>query len=118
MPSDTKPIKFFIPHTDKVEAETVYQAVKKSLHSQLRLPILDRRIFSLSYINSKRRWHAEVGELEEQEGKYEILAIFESKEYIVFTRAKDGAAGPIILIAKSEVTAVVEFEATAAQLQN
>ncbi|MDB5178604.1 MAG: hypothetical protein JWN01_547 [Patescibacteria group bacterium] len=106
-------MRFFLPHTGKGEAEAAYQEIKKSLSSQFRLPLLESRIFSLSYTNSKKKWYAEVGQLEEQEGQYEILAIFESKQYIVFTRTKQGGAGPIIVVDKAEVTDIENFEMVA-----
>ena len=102
-------MQFFIPNTSKAHLEATYLDISKSLSSQFRLPIEDRRIFSLNYTNSKRKWHAEVGKLEEQEHKYEIYAIFESKQFIVFTRAKAGGPGLTILIDKAEVTAVEDF---------
>jgi hypothetical protein len=104
-------MRFFIPHAKTSQAEAAYQAIASSLKSQFRLPIDERRIFSLTYVNSKKRWRAEVGKLEENEREYEILAIFESKQYIIFTRTKAGTAGPIILVDKQEVTAIEEFDA-------
>ena len=101
--------KFFMPHTGRVEAEASYREIKSTLVSQFRLPITDRRIFNLSYVNSKRKWHAEVGRMEEQEGQYEVLSIYESKQFIIFTRTKRGAAGHIILVDKNEVTTVEDF---------
>lgn len=106
-------MQFFIPGIAPAEAETVYQGFAKALKSQFRLPIHERRIRSLKYLNSKTRWHAAVGELEEQEGKYLIMAIFESKSYIVYTQAPDGTPGLIILVGRDEVTAVEDFETTA-----
>ncbi|QQR52560.1 hypothetical protein IPG36_00280 [bacterium] len=103
-------MRFFIPHTSPVQEEEVYAGIKKALLSQFRLPIVDRRIQSLSYFNSKRHWHAQVGQMEQQERRYDVWAIFESKQYIVFTRTPLGAAGPIILVDKTEVTAVQDFE--------
>lgn len=103
-------MKFFIPHVSPADTEAVYAKIKATLHSQLRLPIEDRRIQSLSYTNSRKRWVAEIGELEQQERQYEILAILDAKQYIVFTRSIRGGSGPIILVDKDEVTAVVEFD--------
>jgi hypothetical protein len=103
-------MRFFIPHTSKAEAEGAYSDIVASLKSQFRLPIHERRILSLSYTNSKKRWHAKVGQLEQQEQRYEILAIFESKSFIIFTRSTSGDPGPIILVDKDEVTAVEDFE--------
>lgn len=106
-------MQFFIPHIAKLEADAAYQGVIKALESQFRLPVLDHRIFSLSYTNSKKKWYAEVGQLEEQEGRYQIVAIFESKQFIVFTHTPEGKPGPIILVDKDEVTTVEDFDAVA-----
>lgn len=103
-------MKFFIPHTKKAETEGAYQGMAEALKNQFRMPIDERRIFSLSYINSRKKWHAQVGQMEEQEGRYKILAIFESKPYIVVTQAKNGDQGLTILVDKTEVTAVEEFD--------
>ena len=108
MTSDAQ-TKFFVPQAAPGAAEASYREIKQALVSQFRLPITDRRIFAVNYTNSKKHWYAEVGALEEQEDRYEILAIFESKQYIVFTRSRHGAAGPIILIDKTEVTDVEDF---------
>ena len=103
-------MKFFVPNTKPADVEAAYKGIADSLKSQFRLPLVERRIYSLNYLNSKRKWRAEVGKLEEQEERYEILAIFESKSYIVFTRAQDGGQGLTIMIDKSEVTAIEDFE--------
>lgn len=103
-------MKFFMPQTRTAGSEAAYQNIADSLKTQFRLPIEERRIFSLSYVNSKKSWRAEVGRLEEQESRYQIVAIFESKSYIVFTRAQDGTDGLTILVDKTEVTAVEDFD--------
>lgn len=103
-------MRFFIPRAEPAQAEEAYRSIKDTLFSQFRLPIQDRRIFSIDYVNSKKRWHAEVGQVEQQERRYEVLAIFESKQFIVFTRTPHGTAGPIILVDKNEATAVENFE--------
>jgi hypothetical protein len=103
-------MKFFVPHAKRAECETVYTDIARSLKDQFRMRIDERRIFALDYVNSKRRWRAEVGQLEQQEDRYEIIAIYESKSYIIFTRTQSGEAGLTIMVDKSEVTAVEEFE--------
>lgn len=91
--------------------EAVYAGITDSLKEQLRWPITPRRIRSLDYIHDKKRCRVEVGQLESQENRYRILAIFESNHYIVFTRADDGGHGVTILVNKDEVTAVEDFRA-------
>ena len=103
-------MQFHLPQYEADSTEQAYQSIRKSLVSQFRMPIEERRVFALNYLNSKRRWRAEVGALEQQEHQYQILAIFESKQFIVYTRSKQGFSGPIILVDKAEVTLVEDFE--------
>jgi hypothetical protein len=103
-------MKFFVPHTKKAEAEAVHRGMAESLKGQFRMPMSERRIYSLNYVNSRKKWRAEVGQMEQQEGRYEILAIFESKPYIIVTRAKNGEPGLTILVDKDEVTLAEDFE--------
>ena len=103
-------MKFYIPHVEEQDADSARLEIAKALKSQFRLPILDRRIRKLEYTNSKRKWIAEVGQLEEQEDRYEILAIFESKSYIVYARSATTNDGITIMVDKTEVTLVEDFE--------
>lgn len=107
-------MNFFVPRIAKPGAESVYQEIKRLTIDQMRIPIQDRRIFSLSYANGKNnkdKWHAEVGKSAQNEQWYEVVAIFESKVYIIVNRTESGGPGPIVLINKDEVTAVEEFTA-------
>jgi hypothetical protein len=106
--------RFFVPRTSKSEAEPAYLEIKRLLIDQLRVSILERRIFSLSYANGKNdrdKWYAEVGQPGQQERQYEVVAIFESNLFIIVNRTEHGAPGPIVLVNKDEVTAVEEFAA-------
>ena len=104
-------MKLFVPHVQPSETEAEYAAIVASVKSQFRLPIADRKIARITYTNSKHKWRAEVGQREEQEDKYEIVAILESKSFIVVTRMPDGAPGVTIMVNPAEVTEVVEFDA-------
>jgi hypothetical protein len=104
-----KQAQFFLPNTAKSNAELAYQELKRSLVDQFRFPIQERRLFKLSYTNSKRNWHVEVGMSKPQESQYIVFAIFEASVYIVVNRTPSGGAGPIVLVDKAEVTAVEEF---------
>jgi hypothetical protein len=106
-------MKFFVPQAQPSEYEATYQAICGVVKDQLRTPLSERRIFSLSYTHDKRRFRAEVGQLDPQQGRYEVLAIFESKPHIIFTRAQNGGHGVTILVSSDEVTAVEEFDAVA-----
>lgn len=103
-------MKFFVPNTKKREAEATYSNIVTALKSQFRIPIGDQRIYSLSYANNKKRWHAQVGELEQQEGKYEIVAIFDAKPYIVYAQDANGGPGLTIMVDRDEVTKVEQFD--------
>jgi len=103
-------VQFFLPQVEKDDTEESYRAIKDALLRQLRLPIQDRRVFRLHYVNSKKKWHAEVGQPEQQERRYQILAIFESRQFIIFTRTNQGDSGPVILVDKDEVVEAEDFE--------
>lgn len=103
-------MEFFIPETKPSQTEAVYTGMMEALKEQLRWPITPRRIFKLKYIHDKKPWQAEVGQLERQGNRYQILAIFESNCYIVFTRDTDGSHGVTILVNKDEVTDIEDFQ--------
>lgn len=103
-------MKFFMPKIKKREAEAAYKDIATALKSQFRIPISDKRIFSLDYANNKKRWRAQVGQLEQQEGKYEIVAIFDAKPYIVYAQDAKGGPGLTIMVDRDEVTQVETFE--------
>jgi hypothetical protein len=104
-------MKFFVPQSKRGQSEPSYQNLFDLLKDQLRMPLTPRRIFSIDYTHDKKQWHAEVGKLEQQERRYEILAIFESAGvYIIVTQAKNGNPGVKILVSKDEVTDVKDFD--------
>ncbi len=103
-------MKFFVPQVTRSKAEENYEEIAKSVKDQLRLPITESRIFSINYVHDKKRCRAEVGKPEPQQGRYDVVAIFESKPYIVFTRGKDGAAGLTILVSNDEITDIEYFD--------
>ena len=104
-------MRFFIPDTSKAQAEPAYLEMRRALIDQLRFTIQECRIFKLSYTNSKRNWQVEVGKPKPQENQYVVMAIFEAGVFIVVNQTLSGAAGPIVLIDKAEVTAIEEFQA-------
>ena len=103
-------MRFFIPHTKSADTEDAYQQIARSLTEQLRIPIQARRIFSLDYQYSQKPRRAVVGQLEQREGRYEIMAIFAAKPYMIATRAKNGALGMTILVDQNDITSVEDFE--------
>lgn len=111
--SGDKPLRFFVPQAKKSEYETTYQAIIDHVKDQLGWKLSERRIASLRHIHDKREFLTEVGELEPHEQRYQVMAIFESNAYIVFTRTPDGRAGTTILVDKTEALATIDFEVLA-----
>lgn len=102
-------MKFFVPQASPAEYEATYGAIKKLVTEQLKTPITPRRIRRIDYLHDKKTYHLQVGSLEQQ-GRYEVLAILESKPYIIYTRTKSGQGGITILVNCDEVTAVEDFD--------
>lgn len=103
-------MKFFVPGYTKGKAEAGYNDLLEHIKDQLRTPITPRRIFSISYTHDKKPYHIEVGKFEQQENRYEVVAIFESSVFIAMTRNKTGVQGIKILVSKDEVTDVKDFD--------
>jgi len=108
--SSDKPLRFFVPQAKKSEYEASYQAIIDHIKDQLGWKLSERRIASLRHIHDKREFLTEVGELEPQEYRYQVMAIFESNAYIIFTRTPDGHTGTTILVDKTEALATIDFE--------
>jgi len=103
-------MKFFIPGVPDHGVEAAYQALYDTAKAQLRTPITPRRIFRLEYVHDKRNRHLAVGEAHPEHHRYQILAILESKPYIVMTRDLSGEIGPTFMVNGTEITDVTEFE--------
>jgi hypothetical protein len=104
-------MKFFVPQAKPSEYEAAYGAIIATLKDQFGWKISDRRIASLHHIHDKREFRTEVGELDPHEHRYQVMAIFESNAYIVFTKTPDGFNGTTILVDKTEVLAASDFDA-------
>ncbi len=104
------PMKFFVPRTKPAKYQGAYENMAALLKDQLKATIGTERIYSLNYHQDKKDWRLQVGELEPRENRYEVLAIFESRPYIVFTRSRTSNAGTTILIDASDVTKVEYFD--------
>jgi len=71
-------VKFFIPHAkDKKEAEKVFQGIKKFTKKSVGWDATDRRIFSLTYLHDRKKYHSEVGKPDDRVNE-EVVAILES----------------------------------------
>lgn len=103
-------MKFFVPQVPAARGEAVYARITDILKKQLRWPMTPRRIRLLKYTHDKRTHTLEVGELEAQESRYVVMAIFESSQYIVFTCTPTGKPGVIILVSKDDVTDIEDFD--------
>lgn len=99
-----------MPQVERRDSETEYQKILAALKSQLGWKFTDRRLHNLHYLHDKREYEMQVGELEPQERRYQVMAIFESNAYVVFTRTPDGFSGTTILVDKTEVLAAVDFD--------
>lgn len=103
-------MQFFVPQAKKRDYETTYEGLIDIAKDQLRWPVTSRKIFRIEYISHKKPFIAEVGRLAPAEHRYEIVAILDSTVYLVVTKAIDGGPGITILVDKSDVTSVIEFD--------
>jgi hypothetical protein len=102
-------MKFFVPQVAPGDFQATYEGIVKAVKDQLRIPIVERKIFSINYIHDKKPWRAEVGQLDPEHGRYKVVAIFEAKPYIVYTRALNGDQGITILVSGDEISAIEDF---------
>jgi len=92
-------VKFFIPHAkDKKEAEKVFQGIKKFTKKSVGWDATDRRIFSLTYLHDRKKYHSEVGKPDDRVNE-EVVAILESV-----------IRGEPVLVGKEEVKRIIDFE--------
>lgn len=105
----TSPVKYFIPQTKRRDHAAAYNVMVAAVKDQLGAVVGERKIFSISYMQEKKHRYAEVGKLDQQEGRYEIMAILDWNPYIVFTRTKAGKPGVMVLISKDDVTNIQDF---------
>ena len=103
-------MKLFLPDTTPADTAEAYRLIVERLKQQFKLPITGRQIHALSYVNNKRKWTLRVGELADQEERFTVVAIVESKTYIAVTQDALGKPGVLIMVNPDEVTEVIEFE--------
>lgn len=103
-------MKFYVPHAKRGHGADRREEIAKVIHDQLKIAMTPRRIQSIEYTHDKKKYRLEVGKPENQEHRYEVVAIFESKPFIVATRAKSGENGPTILVNADEITKIVDFD--------
>lgn len=102
-------MQFFMPQTKAREQAAAYQTIIDSLQDQLRCEIVPRQIFSLEYTHDKKNYRAQVGQLEQLEHHYEIIAILEANVYIVVAQKPSNNMSMSILVNKDEVYALETF---------
>jgi len=101
---------FFIPHVkDKKEAEKVFQGIKKFAKKSVGWEVTDRRIFSLTYLHDRKKYHSEVGKPDDRVNE-EVVAILESYTYLVCTYNRGVFRGEPVLVGKEEVKKIIDFE--------
>jgi len=103
-------VKFFIPHAkDKKQAEKVLQGIIKFAKQEIGWNITNRRIFSLSYTHEGKKYHSEVGKLDDLVNE-EVIAILESTTYFVCTPNRGVIRGMPVLVGKEEAEEIIDFE--------
>ncbi len=102
-------MKFFVPSVaNEKEAEDLYQATKKFAAENC-WPVTDRRIQTIGFRDKGRLVTAEVGKVEPITGET-VVAIFESRSYLVCTPNRGVLRGMPILVGKHEVSSVTVFD--------
>ena len=102
-------VRFFIPSIKKSELESTYTDMIAAIKYQFNWKVTDRRIVSLTYLHDRRKVTARVGEPEQFEHHYVVVAIFEAGNYLVVTRSPNGKPGPTIVVNTAEGSEVVDF---------
>ena len=103
-------MKFFIPKAkDDAEAQEIWKAVKKFAEETLEWEVSDRRIFSIAYQKQSENFYVEVGQPNPRNGEL-VIAILESTTYLVCTPSRGVLRGMPILIGKSELRDITDFQ--------
>lgn len=102
-------MKFFVPHTKAASYQKVYDGLAHGIKDQLKAEITARRVYAISYHQGKQELRLQVGEAVPGERRYQVMAIFESKPYLVQAWSKDGQQTITILIDPEQVTSVEDF---------
>lgn len=101
---------FFVPAADSPDqAEKVWQATRQFAKDNLGWEVGDRRIFRLSGMHEGKHIVCEVGKLEPYGGE-SVVAILESNAFLVCTANCGVLRGEPILVGRSEVDSVIDFD--------
>ena len=103
-------MKFFIPGAEEeAYAEEIYEAIKKFAKMTLGWDVTERRIFSIRYRHHSSEYYDEVGKKSKMNGE-EVTAILESNAFLICTPTRGELRDMPILVGKSSVISVVDFE--------
>jgi len=103
-------MKFFIPHAkDEKQAEKVLQGIIKFAKEEIGWDITNRRIFSISYTHEGKKYHSEVGQIDDRVSE-EVIAILESHIYFVCTPNRGVIRGMPVLVGREEAKEIIDFE--------
>jgi hypothetical protein len=103
-------MKFFVPRARRGQGLATREALAKQIHDQLKISMSSRLIQAVEYTHDKKKCRLEVGQLDMQENRYQIAAIFESKPFMVATLSESGRPGPTILVNPDEITKIIDFD--------
>ena len=108
-------MRFFIPQANgPVSAEKTYASAIEEVEKLFRWDIEPRRVYSISYVDGKKRYKVQVGGLVPPGNNHTVLAIFESHSYVIYTSPRLGSQeGLKILVDKDNVIEVVDFDTAA-----
>lgn len=102
-------MKFFIPKAkNDVQAQEVWESVKKFAEKTLDWEVSDRRIFSIAYQKHGEDYYVEVGKPDPRNGEL-VIAILESITYLVCTPNRGVLRGMPILVGESELKDITDF---------
>ena len=102
-------MRFFVPITkDEVEAEAVWEAIRRFAEDNLGWEISERRIFSIAYQHHGQAYYVEVGKPDPRV-KEPVLAILESNTYLVCTPNRGVVRGIPILVGQDKVENIADF---------
>ncbi len=102
-------MKFFVPRLESSEYEEAYKNMRDAVIEQMRTRVSERRIRSISYTHDKKRYVATVGEILPTNERFEVMAVFESKPFVIYTDSTMGGRGVTVLVNQDEITAMEEF---------
>jgi hypothetical protein len=102
-------MKFFIPTAkDDTKGEELYEAITKFAQETTGWKISNRRIFSIDYFHEHKEYHVEVGKPDPMIGEV-VMAILESKAFLVCTPNRGVVRGMPILVGINEATDIIDF---------